>query len=117
MTNLLFDVNLGTFVTGRDVAGGFGENGKNNSWEITGKELLNVITGGSGGVASSYSYQGTPGLAGALKRNLKTNFVQQGMVIVGAPIAFRILKRALGKTVINPANKMLRDAGIKAVKV
>ena len=52
MTNLLFDVNLGTFVTGRDVAGGFGENGKNNSWEITGKELINLITGGTGGISS-----------------------------------------------------------------
>ena len=117
MTNLLFDTNIGTFVTGRNVMSGFGENGKNNSWEITAPELLSLITGGSGGVASNYQHGGTSGVAGALKRNLKTNLWSQGLVLFGAPFAFNLAKRTLRKPVINPANKILRQVGIKGVKV
>lgn len=114
MTNLFFDTNLGTFVTGKNVAGGFGVNGKNNSWEVTGRELFDLVLGGSGGISSN-SFP--DGISGVLKRNIKENLATQGTVIVAAPLIFRSAKNLLRKPVINPANKLLKMAGIKGVKV
>ena len=113
-TNWLFDTNLPTFLTGKNIAGGFGANGANNSWEITVPELFNLALGGSGGISSKTF---PDGLMGAVKRNLRTNTLRQGAVILGAPLAFRLGKQFLAKPVIRPANKLLKSVGIKEVKV
>lgn len=114
MTNWLFDTNLGTFLTGKNIMGGFGANGDNNSWEITVPELFSLATGGSGNIST----KGFPnGLTDVLKRNLSNNTVRQGAIILGAPLAFRFAKQMLRKPVINPANKIIKQVGIKGVKL
>ena len=114
MTNLLFDTNLGTFVTGRNVAGGFGPGGKNNSWEITAPELFSLLLGGKGGISSN-SFP--DGFQQVVKRNIRENGFSQGLTILAAPFLFRTAKNVLRKPVLNPANRVLKMAGIKGVKV
>ena len=113
----LTDTNLPTFLTGRNIAGGFNANGNNNSWELTLPELVNIAMGGKGGVADSYQYQGQGGLVGALKRNIKVNGLDTAVQLVTIPLAFKIARKLLAKPLINPANRAMRAAGIKEVKL
>ena len=113
----LTDVNLPTFLTGKNIGGGFNANGKNNSWELTLPELVNAAMGGTGGVAGSYSYEGEGGITGAIKRNIKTNGIDTAVSLVTIPIAFKVARKLLAKPLINPANRAMRAAGIKEVKL
>lgn len=113
----LTDTNLPTFLTGKNIAGGFNANGNNNSWELTLPELVNMALGGKGGVADSYQYQGEGGLMGALKRNIKVNGLDAAVQLITIPIAFKVAKKVLAKPLINPANRAMRAAGIREVKL
>lgn len=53
--------------------------------------------------------------------NIKSNLMTNGMSMVGQviaiPLVFRFGKKFLAKPLINPANKLIRMAGVKEVKV
>jgi hypothetical protein len=107
----LFGTNLPTFLLSKNVAGGYGPNGKNNSWEINLKEIGDLIMGGKGGMTDEYS------LMSAVKFNLKQNGFGALIQMVTIPIAFRIGRRILNKPLILPANRVLKQIGLsKEVK-
>ena len=113
----MFGTNLPTFLTGRNIGGGFGSNNANNSWEITLPELGNLIMGGSGGIAGSYSYGGETGLMAAVRKNIKDNGWNAMTQIVAVPIAFRVGRKLLAKPLINPTNRVLKQVGLDGVKL
>jgi len=108
VTKGLFDTNLRTFIMPNS------SNVKqwDNSWEITAPELVNLVLGGVGGMDTK-----NWDLKKAVERNIKENGFQSLVTVVGAPIAFRIARRMLGKSIINPTNRMLRKVGVKEVKM
>jgi hypothetical protein len=53
----------------------------------------------------------------ALKMNLKENGAMMAVTVIGTPILFKFGKKILNKPLILPANRLLRSAGIKEVKV
>ena len=110
----VFGTNIPTFFTGNNVMGGFGANGVNNSWEITGRELLDMAMGGSGGQSGQWQEKG---LAGAVKHNLEANGARAIATAVVTPLVFRFGRKLLSKPLINPANRVLKTMGIKEVKV
>jgi len=57
------------------------------------------------------------GLQKAVETNLKNNGMMMLATVVGVPIAFNIGKKLLNKPIILPANRMLKAAGIKEVKL
>jgi hypothetical protein len=107
VTRGLFDTNLQTFIMPTS------SNSKSwdNSWEITAPELINLVLGGTGGMAKEYDIQS------AVKRNLRVNGWQTLATVVLAPIGFRMARKVLGKSIVNPANKMLKQVGVKEVKL
>ena len=53
----------------------------------------------------------------ALKKNLKENGAMMLVTVIGTPILFKFGKKVLNKPIILPANRLLRSAGIREVKV
>jgi len=113
----LFATNLPTFLTGRDIGGGFGANDTNNSWELTLPELANAMLGGTGGVNAKFKFNEEGGVMGAIKRNISTNGMSALTQVVAIPIAFKIGRKLLAKPLINPTNRMLKQVGLKEVKL
>jgi len=109
----LFNTNLLTFVGLRQDFGG-GYSAGNNSNELTAREILDVLMGGSGGI---YEKSFPEGLPQVLKSNLKRNAPMMLASVIGVPIAFNIGKKLLRKPIITPANRMLKAAGLTGVKV
>jgi hypothetical protein len=108
VTKGLFDTDLRTFImpTSSNVKQW------DNSWEITAPELLGMVIGGTGGMdARNWN------LKKVVERNIKNNGLQSLLTVVGAPIAFRIGRRLLSKSIVNPANRMLKKVGVKEVKL
>ena len=101
----MFSVPLMTFL-------GLSQNfpgGQNNSHEITLRELANLAMGGIGGIHSG-SFPG--GLPEVLKRNLSQNWMSMAAASVFIPIGFKIGTKLLRKPVIQPANRLLKMAGL-----
>ena len=113
----IFGTNLPTFLVGKNVLGGFGANGANNSWEITLGELGNMLMGGKGGVADSFGFDGSTGLTAAVRKNIKDNGFNSLVSMVTIPIAFKVGRKLLAKPLINPTNRMLKSVGLKEVKL
>jgi len=109
----LFGTNLPTFLTGKNVMSGFGDNDANNSWEITLPELGNMLMGGTGSISSNF----TGGFAGAIRKNIKERGFDSLVQMLAIPIAFKVGRKVLAKPLINPTNRMLRQAGLKEVKL
>ena len=105
VTRGMFEVPLMTFLGIRNDFPG----GQNNSHELTLKELLNVAVGGSGSIHSG-SFPG--GLPEVLKRNLSQNWMAMSAAAVFIPIGFKIGTKLLRKPVIQPANRLLKMAGL-----
>ena len=57
------------------------------------------------------------GLQKAFETNLKANGAMMLATVVATPIAFKLGKRLLNKPIILPANRMLKAAGIKEMKI
>jgi hypothetical protein len=57
------------------------------------------------------------GIQKAFEKNLKENGAMMLATVIGTPILFRFGKKLLNKPLILPANRMLRSAGIKEVKL
>jgi len=109
----MFNTNLLTFVGLRQDFGG-GYSAGNNSNELTAREILDVLMGGSGGI---YEKSFPEGLPQVLKSNLKRNAPMMLASVIGVPLAFNIGKNLLRKPIITPANRMLKAAGLTGVKV
>ena len=109
----LFGTNLPTFLTGKNMLGGFNANGDNNSWEITLPELGNILMGGKGGVANSFD----GGFPAAIRKNIKENGFSSIVQMLLIPAAFSVGRKVLAKPLINPTNRMLKQVGLKEVKI
>jgi hypothetical protein len=107
----MFGLPLTTFL-------GFNTNfpgGTNSSDEVTLKELINLALGGNGGVYAP-SFPG--GMTQVLKSNLSKNWMSMATAAVAIPIGFKIGTKLLRKPVIQPANRLLKMAGLSSeVKV
>jgi hypothetical protein len=88
--------------------------GSGNSWTFSAKELIEGVAGGNFGMSSQW--QGF-GLQKAFETNLKANGAMMLATVVATPIAFKLGKRLLNKPIILPANRMLKAAGIKEMKI
>jgi hypothetical protein len=109
----MFNTNLLTFVGLRNDFGG-GYSAHNNSNELTAREILDVLMGGSGGI---YAKSFPEGLPQVLKSNLRANAPMMLASVVGIPIAFKVGTKLLRKPILTPANRMLKAAGMTGVKV
>lgn len=88
--------------------------GSGNSWTFSAEELVRGLATGDFGMSDQWDEYG---IRKAFEKNLKKNGVMMLATVVGVPIAFRIGKKLLNKPIILPANRMLKAAGIKEVKV
>ena len=88
--------------------------GSGNSWTFSAAELVRGMTGG--GFGMSQQWQGY-GLQKAFETNLRRNGAMMLATVIGVPIAFKFGKRILNKPLILPANRLLRSAGVKEVKL
>jgi len=108
----LFNVGLPTFLGLNDNFDG-GYSSRNDSNEITAREIFSIASGGSGGI---YAKSFPTGLSGVLSSNFKKNgFMMMAQVIL-IHAGVKVAKKFLSKPIINPANKVLRTVGIKEVK-
>ncbi len=102
----LFGVSARAFITNRKP---FGGDNNNNSWEITGKELIDLAMGGNGGIAPYWQD------LGGLPKIIRYNFDKHGMMmigtIIGAPIIEKVASKAL-RSVRTPVNRLLKPAGV-----
>jgi len=109
----LFNTNLLTFVGLRqDFGHGFTVG--NNSNELTAKEIIDRLMGGTGSMGGAWNEGGLPK---ALKYNFKQNGAMMLASIIGIPIAFKVGTKLLRKPILTPANRMLKAAGMTGVKV
>jgi len=92
--------------------------------QITLKELISGLTGGSAG--TSGVMKGMAGgrpqawgttLGGQIQENLMTNAVPLMVGVVGIPVAARVISRLIRKPVILPANRMLKNTLGLEVKI
>jgi len=82
--------------------------GTNNSWEITAPELASVLFGQNAGIT-------TPNMnvMDMVKSNLQRGGGKMVASVILIPIAFKYGRKLLGKTLINPANRLLKPAGVR----
>jgi len=109
----LFDVNLLTFVGLRQDFGGSFTTG-NNSNELTAREIIDRLMGGTGGMSSTWQERG---MENVIKYNLRKNGGMMLASVIGIPIAFKVGTKLLRKPILTPANRMLKAAGLSGVKV
>jgi hypothetical protein len=109
----MFEVGLPTFLGLSDNFDG-GYSTRNDSNEITAKELLDRLQGGKGGI---YEKSFPEGLPQVLMSNFKRNWFMMGAQVIGIPIAAKMITKAIRKPIINPVNRTLKSAGITGVKV
>jgi hypothetical protein len=81
--------------------------GSGNSWTFSAKELIEGVAGGNFGMSSQWQGFGLH----------KANGAMMLATVVATPIAFKLGKRLLNKPIILPANRMLKAAGIKEMKI
>jgi len=90
--------------------------GSNNSWEISAAELVTGLIPGGAGFGFGSQYLGMGGnLMTAVQKNLQENGPQAIGTMILAPVAFKVAKRVLGKPLINPTNRLLKQAGLGSV--
>ena len=90
--------------------------GSGNSWRFSLAELVQGVATGNYGMSSTWGNKDNAGME-ALKMNLKENGAMMAVTVIGTPILFKFGKKILNKPIILPANRLLRSAGIKEVKV
>jgi hypothetical protein len=93
-----------------------GNYGSGNSWRFSLAELVQGVATGDYGMSSQWANMDNNMMA-ALKKNLKENGAMMAATIIGTPILFKFGKKILNKPIILPANRLLRSAGIREVKV
>lgn len=106
-SNAIFDVNIAQFLGGK-----VGSKVGGVSQEITLKELMTAAMGGSGGWPSA------TGLMGTMQKNLQRTEWSEWIKLITIPIGFRVARKVLGKNVINPVNRILKNnLGVKEIKL
>jgi len=106
-TNALFNVGIGSFLSGK-----VGAKPGGGITEITLKELFDTAMGGTGGVPPSM------GLTKVIQKNIQGMEWSEWLKFVTIPIAFRVGRKVLGKNVINPVNRILKNnLGVKEIKL
>ena len=88
--------------------------GSGNSWTFSASELVGGALGGNFGMSPEWQEMG---ISEAVMKNLRANGMQMLATVILTPIAFRMAKKVLNKPIILPANRLLKSAGIKEVKV
>lgn len=93
--------------------------GGSGSFDLTAREVIDGLFGGGAGIyGPSAKKQGISAtVGGVMGRNLKANAVPLVAQLVLIPIGFRLGKKWLAKPLINPVNRVVRNAGIKGVKL
>jgi hypothetical protein len=87
--------------------------GADGSARMTLPELLGIGKGGFGG-----NFNKNTNLSEQLTNNIKNNGLTMAAQVIGIPIAFRLATKLLRKPIINPANKIIKMAGLgKDVKL
>jgi len=106
-------VNPVEFLTGR-TSKGF-KPGSDGFQQVTLPELVGF--GSSGWSADNIGgvYGSGKTFMDAVQYNLKTNGGQMFTTLLLAPVGFAAAKRLLGKPLINPANRLLKSAGLSTV--
>ena len=94
--------------------------GMKNSFRLTGREIVNGLMGGSGGIwkptADKYGVDDT--ISGVMMHNIKQNAVPLALQMVAIPMAFRIGKKVLNPKVIRPLNKVIsQQLKVKELKI
>lgn len=118
LTQGAFKVDLPTFVgLGSNFSGSYTKG--NNSDEITAREILDFVLGGTGGIGSNYAAGRTRvgAMTGAITSNIRQNAVPMVASVITIPLAFKVGKQLLAKPVINPLNRGLKMIGLTGVKV
>jgi hypothetical protein len=118
ITRGMAGTNLVPFLTEgwlRPVTAG-GNYGSGNSWRFSLAELVQGVATGDYGMSSQWANMDNNMMA-ALKKNLKENGAMMAFTVIGTPILFKFGKKILNKPIILPANRLLRSAGIREVKV
>jgi len=88
--------------------------GAGQSWTFSAQELLMGMTTGNFGQSATWSAKP---LRDAFEKNIRSHGAKSLAIVIATPIAFKIGKKVLGKTLINPTNKMLRAAGVREMKI
>jgi len=105
--------------TGLDLYSFFTHPTGGSSFNISAKEMIQSLVGGSAGIygpsAKSAGIAAT--IPAVMGRNLKKNVWPMAVQLVAIPVGFRIAKKYLRKPLINPVNRMVRQVGIKEVKL
>ena len=109
----IFAVDIATFAGLRqDFAGSF--NSGNNSNELTAREIVERLMGGSGGMSTTWQERG--GIPAVMMANAKRNVGTLLFATVAVPILFKTGSKLLAKPIRNPINKLLRQSSL-GVKV
>lgn len=101
------------FVTGR--IGGKFKPGSDGFQQVTLPELLGFSASGWDASQIGGNYGSTKTFMDAIQYNFKTNGPQALATMVAVPIAFKVAKKVLGKPLINPTNRLLKQAGLASV--
>ena len=126
VTQGLFGANLRTFVTGKMDSGVLSNiyNPSTQDNVVTLPEMLGIdraLTKTTTTKGQSYNLQPVkvdPSLQLAtIKENLMANGLTMVGQVVAIPLVFKFGKKFLAKPLINPANRLIRAAGVKEVKV
>lgn len=116
LTKGAFNTNLYEFVSGQTQNARMGNGnayGSDGSFVMSAPELLGV---GSGKFGGSYG-SSVGGFQGALMSNLKRNWAEIAMGVIFIPMAAQVVTKLIRKPVILPANRMLKNIGLKDVKL
>jgi len=89
------------------------------SFNLTAREVVDGLFGGGAGIYSGSATKAgiSATVGGVMGRNLKKNAVPLVAQLILIPVGFRIGKKWLGKPLINPINKVVRNSGITGVKL
>ena len=86
--------------------------GADGSVRLTLPELLGVGSAKFGGnYASGYDLQSV------LMKNFKDNWAQIAMGVIFIPVAANVIQKVIRKPVILPANRMLKQVGLKEYRI
>ena len=88
--------------------------GSGNSWTFSAQELIQGMVTGDFGMSSQWE---NLGIKAAFEKNLRAQGITTLVTVLATPILFKVGKRILNKPIILPANRLLRSAGIREVKV
>lgn len=101
-TTGIFGTNLSEFFG----IGGF----KGGMNQITIPEIFSMMTGGTGGMSSSFMK--SHGITGSIKKNLTDGGLMALGQMIAIPVVFRMARKVLAKPLINPTNRALKSAGL-----